>query len=273
MGDCYLIAALGAIADASPAAIENMIIDNGVENGIQSWTVRFYYQDAAGAYVPDYVTVNALLPADANGNVVYAQPGPDGSWWLPILEKAYAQWNESGREGRDGQNSYASLYCGWMQDVDAQVLGTAATTYWLTSPPAQQTVIAELEGGAAVTAATDFNSNAALMSQLGLVADHAYVVGYDADPASPDFGEFQLENPWGWHEPAALTWNELCGVLRVPSGGRGSIRRPRANIVGSRREFAGRRPFGLGDPRGRPLVGCFAAVRAGCGGAGRDRGS
>ena len=46
LGDCYLIAALGAIADSSPAAIENMIIPNGVENGIASWTVRFYYHDA-----------------------------------------------------------------------------------------------------------------------------------------------------------------------------------------------------------------------------------
>ena len=34
VGDCYLIAALGAMADSSPAAIENMIIPNGVENGI-----------------------------------------------------------------------------------------------------------------------------------------------------------------------------------------------------------------------------------------------
>ena len=66
-----MIAALGAIADSSPAAIENMIIPNGVENGIASWTVRFYYQYSAGAYVADYVTVNALLPA-YNGNLVYA---------------------------------------------------------------------------------------------------------------------------------------------------------------------------------------------------------
>ena len=49
VGDCYLISALGALADSSPAAIENMFIPNGVENGVASWTVRFYYQNASGA--------------------------------------------------------------------------------------------------------------------------------------------------------------------------------------------------------------------------------
>jgi hypothetical protein len=38
VGDCYFIAALGALADSSAAAIENMFIDNG--DG--TWTVRFY---------------------------------------------------------------------------------------------------------------------------------------------------------------------------------------------------------------------------------------
>ena len=48
LGDCYFIAALGALADSSPAAIENMFIDNGVENGVHTWTVRFYWQDVSG---------------------------------------------------------------------------------------------------------------------------------------------------------------------------------------------------------------------------------
>ena len=38
---------------------------------------------------------------------------------MPLIEKAYAEWNETGHEGRDGQNAYASLAGGWMQVVDA----------------------------------------------------------------------------------------------------------------------------------------------------------
>ena len=78
VGDCYLISALGAIADSSPQAIENMVIPDGVVNGIPTYTVRFFYQNATGACVPDYVTVNGLLPA-TGGSVVYAGPGADGS--------------------------------------------------------------------------------------------------------------------------------------------------------------------------------------------------
>ncbi len=33
---------------------------------------------------------------------------------------------------------------------------------------------------------------------------------YDADPNSPTYDTFQLENPWGWHEPLPLTWSQLC---------------------------------------------------------------
>ena len=214
LGDCYLIAALGAIADSSPAAIENMIIPNGVENGIASYTVRFYYQNnASGPFIADYVTVNALLPGWSNSSLVFAQPGPDGSYWMPIIEKAYAQWNESGREGRDGQNDYESLTGGCMNTVDEQVLGTVATTY---SPVAsdlatEQAVIAALQNHEAVTAAIFLSGDPDVFYQFGLVSCHAYeIASYDADPNSPTYQTFQLENPWGFYEPAPLTWSQLC---------------------------------------------------------------
>ena len=209
LGDCYFIAALGALADSSPAAIESMFIPNGVENGVPSWTVRFYYDSARG-YVADYVTANAMLPIDLAGNLGFAGAGTNGSLWMPLLEKAYAQWNETGREGRDGRNSYTSLDGGWMQNVDSQVLGLAPTTLCPASDPAtKQALIDALESNAAVTAAifggdTEFNA-------LGLVSDHAYdVVGYDADPASATFDTFRLKNPWGFDDPAPLTWDDLC---------------------------------------------------------------
>ena len=153
VGDCYFVAALGSIADSSPTAIENMIIPNGVENGMASYTVRFYFQNAAGTYLPDYVTVNALLPGYSPGNLAFAHAGPDGSYWIPIIEKAYAEWNETGREGRDGQNAYASLNDGSMQVVDAQILGSdAAVSFPAASDTvAEQALIAALQNNEAVT--------------------------------------------------------------------------------------------------------------------------
>jgi autotransporter-associated beta strand protein len=214
LGDCYLIAALGAIADSSPGAIENMIISNGVENGIASYTVRFYYQNnGTGPYIADYVTVNGLLPAWQTGGLVYDRPGPDGSYWLPIIEKAYAQWNETGHEGRDGTNTYSGLYSGYMNLVDQQVLGTAATTY---SPAAsdlatKQAVITAIQNHEAVTAAIFLSGDPEVFYDMQLVSCHAYeIASYDADPNSPTYDTFQLENPWGEHEPLPLSWSQLC---------------------------------------------------------------
>ncbi len=146
-----------------------------------------------------------MLPGLPGGNLVYAGEGADGSWWMPLIEKAYAQWNETGLEGRDGQNSYVSLNEGWMQNVDQQVLGSAATTYFSVGDPAvEQAVIAALQANEAVTAGI-FGSGADF-NQLCLVSGHAYDVA-SYDPAS---GTFQLKNPWGCYEPAPLTWSELC---------------------------------------------------------------
>ena len=87
--------------------------------------------------------------------------------------------------------------------MDAQVLGCTATTYCpAADPAAEQAVIAALQSNEAVTAAILVSGDATQFNQLGLVSGHAYqVVGYDADPASPTFGTFQLENPWGCYEP------------------------------------------------------------------------
>ena len=170
--------------------------------------MRFYYQDPSGAYVADYVTVNALLPG-YNGSAAYARPRADGSSWLQIVEKGYAEWNETGREGRDGTNSYAGLWGGWMQTVDSQVLGGPAVYYAASVPAAEQTLIDALQGGAAVTVGS-WTTN----SQLQLVADHAYeVAGYNSTSAT-----FELVNPWGFYEPVPLTWGQLstyCGGFVV----------------------------------------------------------
>ena len=124
LGDCYLISSLGSIADSSQAAIKNMIIDNG--DG--TWTVRFYSNGTA-----DYVTVNSQLPVDSKGNLIFDGYGTSPTsksnvLWLELLEKAYAQWNETGKAGRSpSANSYASIAGGWMGDVYAQTLSCADT--------------------------------------------------------------------------------------------------------------------------------------------------
>jgi len=96
IGDCYLAAALAAVAGTSPAAITNAIKDNG--DG--TFTVRFYQLDWTGSKKAESVTVDADLPF--SGDLpAYAKSTesvdgkPAHELWPSILEKAYAQWKGS----------------------------------------------------------------------------------------------------------------------------------------------------------------------------------
>jgi hypothetical protein len=202
LGDCYFISSLGSIADASPAAVQNMF----VYNGDNTWTVRFYYNGVA-----DYVTVNNMLPVNSAGQLVYADYGNMASsagntLWIPLAEKAYAQWNQTGKEGRDGQNLYSSIEGGWMADVDAQVLGHSATSYDLSTSSDKTALSGAMTNHLAVTIGTDGSSASNDSLAYGLYGSHAYaIVGYNAAA-----GTFILYNPWGFDQPnASLTWSQL----------------------------------------------------------------
>ncbi|MEN6449556.1 MAG: C2 family cysteine protease [Thermoguttaceae bacterium] len=198
LGDCYLISSLGSIADSSQAAIKNMLIDNG--DG--TYTVRFYSNGVA-----DYVTVNTQLPVSSKGTLVFDGYGTSASsasnvLWLELIEKAYAQWNETGKTGRDSAtNSYAAIEGGWMGDVYAQTLNCADTAYSLRTASAKQTLISALSAGKAATIGTVTSP----ASGTGLYGNHAYnVLSYDSAT-----GLFTLYNPWGSNQPAKLTWSQL----------------------------------------------------------------
>jgi hypothetical protein len=204
LGDCYFISALGMTADASPAAIENMFLDNG--DG--TWTVRFYDNGVA-----DYVTVNRMLPTASSGYLVYADYGSmynnsANTLWIPLAEKAYAEWNATGKEGRDGSNTYSGIQGGDPADVFSQVLGHDAGSYLLSN---QQTMINALTSGMAVTICTDVSSLPGDALSYGLYGSHAYgVMGYNSTSKT-----FTLYNPWGFDQPGQLTWAELQATCQV----------------------------------------------------------
>ncbi len=208
LGDCYFIAAMDAIADSSPVSIQNMFVDNG-DN---TWTVRFYVNGVA-----DYVSVDRYLPTNSNF-AIYAGVGgtytdSSNELWMALAEKAYTQWNETGNAGRDGRNAYASIEGGWMQAVSQQVLGKAAQAYWSLNDSDKQHLVAAVNANKAVTYGTKSNPG------NGMVGPHAYMVtSYNA---STD--KFQLYNPWGSSHPGPLTYAQLrtsgqCFVVADPAG-------------------------------------------------------
>ena len=101
--------------------LENMFLDNG--DG--TWTVRFYANGVA-----DYVTVNRMLPTSSGGYLVYADycsmyNNSANTLWIALVEKAYAQWNQTGKEGRDGTNTYSGIQGGDPADVFPRCLAIA----------------------------------------------------------------------------------------------------------------------------------------------------
>jgi hypothetical protein len=206
LGDCYLISALGSIANASQSSIENMFIDNG--DG--TYTVRFYYDPSGSTNAQaDYVTVDSMLPV-YYGSPVYSGLGAGNSLWLPLAEKAYAQWNATGNEISDNPpaNSYNSIQGGWMDAVYQQVLGTNSQDYGM-DPTGRAALIAAMSNPAmAVTIGTNQNIGNP-DPNTGLYSDHAYaIIGYNSAN-----GTFQLYNPWGVDQPNGwLTWDQLCAT-------------------------------------------------------------
>ncbi len=82
-GDCYLIAALGAIAKSSRSAIQNMFLDNG--DG--TWTVGFWYGIARYVTV-DHLAHEALELAGLRGGVAGFSFDPNNVLWVALAEKA-----------------------------------------------------------------------------------------------------------------------------------------------------------------------------------------
>ncbi len=213
LGDCYFIASVAAIADSNPQAVQNMFVDNGDD----TYTVRFYVGSTGQA---DYVTISRRLPVQSNGALAYSGYGLSASSssttiWIALAEKAYAQWNETGNEGRDGTNRYSAIEGGWMGEVNKQVLGVSSSNYSINTST-KPTLISALANQKAVTIGTYQSVSA------GLVGSHAYLVtGYNSSTDT-----FQLHNPWGTSHPGALSFSQLqayCSMFVVtdPTGSSG----------------------------------------------------
>src|SRR5262249_24772496 len=149
-GDCYFLAAMGAIANKSPADLQNMFIDNG--DG--TFTVRFFNGPTA-----EYVTVNQNLPVQSDGTAQYDNFARLGSnrLWVALAEKAYAQLNEEGWIGQDGTNSYAGLEGGRADLAMAQISGRSPgviSTAQNHSDSTRDNLITKFNSGQAITLST-----------------------------------------------------------------------------------------------------------------------
>jgi hypothetical protein len=193
-GDCYFLSSLGALAQNEPQDIVQAITPLG--DG--TYAVRFFRN---GQSV--YLRIDADLPVN-NGSLCYAHAGSQGQIWAPLMEKAYAFF-------RDGQNSYASIWGGWMSDVFKDVVNSGTNTVWMSSSTSLTSLASflttQLQEGHAVTAGSYSTS-------IGpIIGDHAYMI---QSVTTTNQGTFvTVYNPWGV-DGVSYDSNPGDGLLTLP---------------------------------------------------------
>ncbi|HOD83027.1 MAG: Bifunctional hemolysin/adenylate cyclase precursor [Planctomycetes bacterium ADurb.Bin126] len=183
VGDCWLMASMGAVAQTDPNAIRQTVVSLG--DG--TYAVRLGGEN--------YYRVDGDLPTRtrASGTPTYAGFGVRGCLWPAIVEKAYAHY-------RRGANTYASLGSGSATEafkgLNQSGIGfrDLDSFNWFSVSDAAQSMImlsciaSKLDSGHAVCVIIE---QAAAASQL--IEGHAYGVA-SVDLAA---GTITLRNPWG----------------------------------------------------------------------------
>jgi len=196
-GDCVLLAALGATfapqSNDAGNSISKTINDMLIDNGDNTYTVRFFTQDLKA----EWVTVDNRL-ATTDGKNLFGTSNKDGLW-APIIEKACAQW----REFSEGATFYASKPAtGWdiigngdyLDDGLQRITGRAATNYYTSSASRDfsfNLIKDSLSTGKAIMAAGVPSGNG-----LNLISSHAYSVT-NAYTSATGEQRIVVRNPWG----------------------------------------------------------------------------
>lgn len=191
IGNCYVPAALAAVAHADPAAIEDLIRPNG--DG--TFTVRFF---DAQTLSPVEVVVDRELYGWSGrpryGTSTNRDEHGHAETWVSLVEKAYAAWRGSYEVVAQG---------GSVGRLQSELLGRPNVEHWLNTGVSPEAVFATIQQGTAgrraMAAGTFGTVEAARYSNTGVYANHAYsVLGAKEEGGTQ---VVTLRNPWASGEP------------------------------------------------------------------------
>lgn len=198
LGDCYLLAALAAVARANPKAIENMIKDNG--DGTYDVTIHVDTAWWGKKLEKKTIKVKPTFPTK-DGKPVYAKEGEGGPkgprLWVMLIEKAYAIH----------KGGYDDIEGGFGGPAMEAITGKASEVVKTSSKTEQEIadlVDAKIKAGAAITAGADWallKSTKEKAAKDGIPSlQHEYAVSaIDTSALTID-----LQNPWGFSHVTAL---------------------------------------------------------------------
>jgi hypothetical protein len=217
-GTCYLLAAMAAVAQVNPTALNSVFVPNGSgADALQTWGVRFFDTNGKVHWVTannQFVVKNPDDTETAYSKIkgVDAQGNPTQELWAPLLEKAYAQANELQIFGRTTQTNSMMAIEGGLAEAVVNVVGGKVTTFAnevttyngnsiLTSSvvPTGSSALEEytkaMNEGKVLLVMSDATTNDATGAKL-FVPGHAYMA-YDADTSSSTNTTVKVYNPWG----------------------------------------------------------------------------
>jgi hypothetical protein len=213
--NCYLIAAMSAVASAQPHRIKHMTRATGPGQQDFVNTVRFFDEETHAAH--DVEVGDAIPLNHSNKLPLYARSSDSGECWPSILEKAYAKW-ESGHKGDrpdipSTANGSAARACAQLTGLTVFRVATKDTS----ADDLWSLVQANSKGSRTknpMVAATYPTGGAApgkvVYADANLVAGHAYsVLGWHQRKTKR---YVILRNPWGKTEASAGNLDETLNL-------------------------------------------------------------
>ena len=214
LGDCYLVAAMAAVAHTDPDVIKNMIKDNG--DG--TYTVTFHLKEgmigvfSSGSTVS--ITVTDKFPMRGD-KPAFAKTGDGGEkgpeLWVMLIEKAWAVHQGSYEQTRGSKVEKNA-------DITSFLTGKKSNTLYCSStsePKLLEAMFAGCEGEHPMTAGMPGKKSASedqhkLAEDKKLYFNHAYTV-ISVDKSG---SKIILRNPWGSHDPKPLKIGEFKKIFK-----------------------------------------------------------
>ncbi|SKB13580.1 hypothetical protein PL11201_520101 [Planktothrix sp. PCC 11201] len=204
-GDCVPLAILGATFGSQTSDADNRassIIQNMIEdNGDGTYTIRFYNGSSSEYVTVDrqVVTQNGQLYGAATGDGKLDPNNPNnGAIWVPLVEKAYAQWYQDSQGVTNGYNGIGNGAS--INDVFPRITGLSVNNppSPVSSTPFDQ-IQSALNNGKFVAVGSnneaEKNSSSLISGSSG--GTHAYSVT-NAYVNSSSEQRIIVRNPWGY---------------------------------------------------------------------------
>ena len=206
IGDCWLMAAMAAIARVKPQAIERLIKTRDKKRGLYDVTI---YIRKEKRNIPQVITVNDRFPIKTNGQKPpRAKQGDKNELWVMLIEKAYAVH----------LGSYQALKGGHSYKAMEALTGKKSRIYKINKINNINNFIkTRLDVGHPLVASSSKDKVNSSTDKFKLLTteNHAYVV------LGIDSSTIKLHNPWGKKHPDPIPLSDFKNLFyRIQVGGK-----------------------------------------------------